>query len=242
MRQLLDWAGQRLKGPDYRLDPAIGFAELAGLATRRFVWAVRGFLRGGGIRRCVFVGAGVRIRNRRFLTLGSGVTLQDGVQIDALARDGVVLGTNVNIGPYTLIQATGVFTRLGTGLHIGDNSGIGAFSFIGAGGGVTIGSNVIMGQYVSFHSENHVFTRVDVPIKAQGVTREGISIGDDCWIGAKATFLDGAHVGRGCVVAAGSVVKGTFPDYSVIAGVPARIVRTRLAGKEQRDANRHAFS
>ena len=158
------------------------------------------------------------------------MTIQDGVTIDALSTNGVLLGANCNVGPMAIIQATGVLTRIGVGLSIGENSGIGGFSFIGCGGGVVIGANVIMGQYVSFHSENHLFEDIQKPIRTQGVTRAGISIGDDCWIGAKSTFLDGANVGRGCVVAAGSVVKGQIPPFSVVAGVPARVVKSRLMG------------
>jgi len=62
----------------------------------------------------------------------------------------------------------------------------------------------------------------------QGVNRKGIVIEDDCWVGGNATFLDGCHLGRGCVVAAGAVVRGEIPPYSVIAGVPARVIRSRL--------------
>ena len=92
---------------------------------------------------------------------------------------------------------------------------------------MTIGANVIMGQHISFHPETHVFASMAKPIRQQGVTRAGIVIGNDCWIGAKVTFLDGARVGSGVVVAAGSVVRGVIPDNVVIGGVPARILKHR---------------
>jgi acetyltransferase-like isoleucine patch superfamily enzyme len=58
-------------------------------------------------------------------------------------------------------------------------------------------------------------------------------IEDDCWVGANTTFLDGAHVGRGCVIAAGSLVRGEIPPYSVLVGSPARVLKSRLpAGTE----------
>jgi acetyltransferase-like isoleucine patch superfamily enzyme len=79
---------------------------------------------------------------------------------------------------------------------------------------------------VSFHSQEHVFDDSSQSIKDQGTTEKGIVIGDDCWIGAKASILDGTVIGRHCVVAAGAVVKGNFPDYSVIGGVPAKILRS----------------
>jgi acetyltransferase-like isoleucine patch superfamily enzyme len=147
--------------------------------------------------------------------------------IDGLSEDGVTVGRNVNIGPYCQIEATGVITSIGKGVMIGDNSGMGAFCFVGAAGGVRIGNNVIMGQRVSFHSEDHRFDRIDVPIRMQGVTRKGIEIGDDCWIGAGVVFLDGACVGNGCVIGAGAVVKGVIPQNSIAVGVPARVIRKR---------------
>jgi acetyltransferase-like isoleucine patch superfamily enzyme len=85
-----------------------------------------------------------------------------------------------------------------------------------------------MGQRIGFHSENHNFDRVDIPIREQGVSRQGIRIEDDCWIGANVTFLDGAYVGCGCVIAAGSIVRGTIPPHSVAAGMPAKVIRSRL--------------
>ena len=72
-----------------------------------------------------------------------------------------------------------------------------------------------------------------MPIRLQGVSHKGITIGRNCWIGAKATFLDGAEIGDGCIVAAGAVVRGTFPENVVIGGVPARILKTRTNGNEE---------
>lgn len=67
----------------------------------------------------------------------------------------------------------------------------------------------------------------DVPIREQGVTRQGIDIGSDCWIGAKVTILDGVSLGRGCVIAAGSVVTRSFPEHAIIGGVPAKLLKMR---------------
>lgn len=233
LRNLLNQVASRAKGSAYVLDPKLPLSALLGLAARRMSWLVRGRLRFPFRRGSVFIGDAVILRNKRFIRLGRSVTFGRGCIVDGLSRDGVRLGDNVNVGPYTTIQASGVLTKLGTGCNMGDNSAIGGYSFIGCGGGVAIGDNVIMGQYISFHSENHIFDRTDVTIRSQGVTRTGIVIEDDCWVGAKATFLDGCHVGRGCVVAAGSVVRGKIPPYSVIGGVPARVLRSRLAEESE---------
>jgi acetyltransferase-like isoleucine patch superfamily enzyme len=119
--------------------------------------------------------------------------------------------------------------NLGEGCSIGRNSGIGQFGFIGCGGGVTIGENVIMGQFVSFHTENHLHADLERPIVSQGVRRAPVIIEDDVWVGVKVTFLSGAHVGHGSIVAAGAVVRGIIPPLSIIGGVPARIIGKREA-------------
>lgn len=222
---------RRLKrDPAYRLSPDLSTADLLVILWRRG-WA---FMRGlwwrprlGSAAGPLFVGRGVRIWHPRRLSVGRSVTLEDHVHIDALSRRGVRLGDNVTIAKFTIIEATGVISHLGEGFEMGDNSSLGDYCFVGAAGGVRIGRNVLVGQRVSFHSENHRFERTDVPIKEQGVTRRGIVVEDDCWLGAGSILLDGVTVGRGSVVAAGSVVTRDVPPYSVVAGVPAKVMRQR---------------
>ncbi len=169
----------------------------------------------------VFMAKGVNLRGASLIRFGKGVTLERGVIIDGLMRKGVVLGDNVKIGAYSVIVGAPV-SNLGEGISMGANSAVDAFSFIGSSGFVSIGENVIMGQHVSFHPENHVYDRTDIPIRSQETTRLGITIEDDCWVGANVTFLDGAVVGRGCVIGAGSVVRGKIPPYCIAIGVPAK--------------------
>jgi acetyltransferase-like isoleucine patch superfamily enzyme len=231
MRIIAQWAARRLKGSDYALDPALSPAALLDEIASRALCLLRGLrwrlippFGPGGV---VFAGAGVRLRHRALIRCGRAVTLGRGVMIDALSHEGVHIGDDVNLGPWCILEASGVISNIGKGIRIGSHCGIGAFSYIGGAGGVDIGDNVIMGQRVSFHPENHRFDRTDVPIRDQGVTRDGIVLGDDCWVGANVTFLDGARVGAGCVIAAGTVVRGEIPPNSVCAGVPVRVLRTR---------------
>ncbi len=227
IRFLLNALVSKIKGYPYQIDVRISSGSLLMLALHRCTSLIRGFLIFGCPSKKIFIESNVTLKNKKHIFMQTGVSIGKFVTIDGLSESGVHLGRNVNIGPYTIIQGTGIMTRLGKGLTIGDHSGVGAFSFFGCGGGVTIGSHVIMGQYVSFHAENHHYDRLDLPIKQQGVNRKGIRIGDNCWVGAKVTFLDGAVVGNGCVIAAGAVVKGEIPDNVVIAGVPAKIIKKR---------------
>lgn len=227
--QFLDYGLSRLKRRDYHLDRGVPLNLLAATVLRRLIWLVRGFVKCGVLQRrlnVVFMAPRVNLRNASLIRFGKGVTLERGVIIDGMSHDGIILGDNVVIGAYSLVRASSP-SSLGAGLRMGNNSAIDAYSFIGAAGPVLIGENVIMGQHVSFHAENHNYDRTDIPIKEQGTRRIGIVIEDDCWVGSNAIFLDGCHVGRGSVIAAGSIVRGEIPPYSVAAGAPARVIKSR---------------
>lgn len=68
---------------------------------------------------------------------------------------------------------------------------------------------------------------MELPIREQGVTREGIIIEDDCWLGSGVKVLDGVTIGKGCVIGANSVVTKDIPPYSVAVGAPARVIKKR---------------
>lgn len=221
-------AAARAKGEDFRIDPAIGPSDLLSLARRRGMMALRGRIRFAGTAHHPFVGRAVTIRARRKIHLGAGVTLADGCVVDAVSVHGVHLGDNVTVGRNTRIECTGSIRTIGWGIDVGDSVGMGTDCFYGCAGGITIGTDTIVGNFVSFHSESHVIADRTTPIRRQGVSHRGITIGDDCWIGAKATILDGARVGRGSVVAAGAVVvAGEYAPFGIYGGVPARRIGDR---------------
>lgn len=186
------------------------------------------------VRKKIVLGAGARVLEPCRLFLGGGlVRIEEYCLVDCAATDGIHLGRNFKLGAHSRMIASGALSDLGIGIRIGDNVGIGEFAYIGGAGGVIIGADTIVGQYFSVHPENHNFEDQGRPIREQGVTRIGIEIGDSCWIGAKVTVTDGVKVGRHCVIAAGSVVTRSFPDYSVIGGVPARLIRP-IGAKEEK--------
>jgi acetyltransferase-like isoleucine patch superfamily enzyme len=226
--------GSRIKGRPFHLDRNIPLSLLLGLMLRRAIWLMRGMFKLLVLQRriaTVFMAKGVNLRGAPLIRFGKGVTLERGVIIDGLMRKGVLLGDNVKIGAYSVIVGAPA-SNLGEGISMGANSAVDAFSFLGSSGFISIGQNVIMGQHVGFHPENHNFDRTDIPIREQGTTRIGITIEDDVWVGSNAIFLDGAHVGKGCVIGAGSVVRGNIPPYSIAVGVPAKVVRSRMPGEK----------
>jgi maltose O-acetyltransferase len=117
-------------------------------------------------------------------------------------------------------------SNFSTKIEIGNNSGVGIRCHLL--GKVIIGNDVLMGPECLFYTWNHNFSEKDVLIRKQGKSIEKpIQIGNDVWIGSRVTFLPGVSIGNGCIVGASSVVTKSFPDYSVIAGNPAKIVKIR---------------
>lgn len=179
------------------------------------------------IAKNVFIGKKVKVIERKQLTLGQKTKLQEGVYIDALSQDGVSIGDGVVIGRNTRIECTGGLQSIGKGVRIGSRTTFGNDCMFGAAGGIEIGDDVVAGQFIRFHSENHNFDDTTKLIREQGVTHKGIKIGNNCWIGAGVVFLDGAELGDGCVIGANTVVTKKFPSNVVIAGIPAKIISCR---------------
>lgn len=209
-------------GKGYETDPRIPSGLYRRLLYVRASMLLRGIV---FLRKKVFLGKGCTISNKRNIVFGKNITIEAHTRIDGYCSEPLTLGDNVKIGAYSYVTCTSHLSKYGKGLKMGNNSAIGEFTHFGASGGIEIGDDVIMGSYISFHSENHVFEDRSKPIREQGVTSKGIKLGNNIWVGAKVTFLDGSSVGDNSVVAAGAVVNGNFPPNSLIGGIPAKILR-----------------
>lgn len=222
---------QRLKhDSDYKLDINLTIGDLFEILRYRGMAVLRGYLLSWRLANSdgvLMVGHKVTLRHKGKISVGESVILEDYVFIDALSQEGVHLGNNVTIAKHSTLQCTGVIQEIGVGIKLGNNSAIGAYSFLGGQGGISIGDNVIMGPNVNIFSENHEFQNPDIPIRLQKTSRKGVIIEDNCWIGANATIVDGVHIKSGCVVAAGSVVTNDFEPDSILGGVPARLISER---------------
>ena len=106
---------------------------------------------------------------------------------------------------------------------IGDNTRIGIHCTII--GPVCIGNNVNLAQGITVTALNHNFADTSRRIDEQGISTNPVVIGDDVWIGANAVILPGVTIGRHVVVAAGAVVTKDVPDYCVVAGIPAKVIK-----------------
>lgn len=116
------------------------------------------------------------------------------------------------------------------GIVIGDRCVIGAGSTLTAHESITLGDDVWFGQDVFVSDASHGYQDPETPIGRQLGSHQPVTIGSGTWVGHGAVILPGARIGRHVVVGAGSVVRGTVPDHSVVAGVPARAVRRFEAG------------
>lgn len=121
----------------------------------------------------------------------------------------------------------GMVVNFPENVTFGDNLIVNRNVSITARSRVTIGNNVLFGPNVVINDSNHLFKDRETPINKQGHTAEEIVIEDDVWIASNSVILKGVHIGKGAVVAAGSVVTKDVPPYVVVAGVPARQIKNR---------------
>lgn len=202
-----------------------------------YLWYFRSFLR-ASFKRIFFkrskgifmlIGKHSVIRQPHYLSVGTEFIVEDFCEINCISQKGIVFGDRVSIGRYALIRPTNFYGggEIGEGLIVGNNSNIGSYAYIGCSGFVEIGNNVMISPRVSIYSENHVFSDIDLPMKEQGVHREFVKIEDDCWIAANSIILSGVTIGKGSVVSAGSVVTKDVPQYSIVGGVPAKVIKQR---------------
>ncbi|MBF6588994.1 MAG: acyltransferase [Ktedonobacterales bacterium] len=233
MRRIVILLVRRLKRDRaWTLDPAMSTGALLAMLGSSLRKALRGRARRIGFRRArgvTLIGKHVTLRNKRYIRAGRNLIVEDYAEIQGLSRQGITFGDRVSIGRFAMIRPSGYYGgELGEGLSVGDHSNIGAYCYIGCAGFIRIGSNVMMSPRVSLYAENHNFAEVTRPMKEQGVTRAPIVIEDDCWIASHSVILAGVTIGRGSIIAAGSVVTRDVPPYSIVAGSPARVLRSRL--------------
>ncbi len=167
---------------------------------------------------------GVRLRFASQIQLGRGVYLDHGTYIHA-CRNGVQIGAETLIMKNAILHVYNFRDLPHAGIWIGERSLIGESCILRGQGGIHIGDDVYLGTLVQVLAVNHVFADTTRPVSTQGITAQGISIANGSWIGSGAIILDGVHIGQNAVVGAGSVVTKDVPDYSVVVGNPARVVR-----------------
>jgi acetyltransferase-like isoleucine patch superfamily enzyme len=128
-----------------------------------------------------------------------------------------------SLGQYSVVESGACINNAVGDVIIGDHTRIGLHNTVI--GPVTIGNHVNLAQGITVTALNHNFDNVELRIDEQGVSTNPVTIADDVWIGANAVVLPGVSIGSHSVVAAGAVVTKDVPAHSLVAGVPAKIIR-----------------
>lgn len=138
-------------------------------------------------------------------------------------RKDIVPFNNFSLGARSVIEDYSCINNAVGDLIIGNETRIGLHNTII--GPVTIGNNVNLAQGVVISGLNHNYENINIPINKQGVSMAQIIINDNVWVGANSVITAGVSIGNHCIIAAGSIVTKNIPDYSVVAGSPARIIK-----------------
>ena len=168
---------------------------------RKYCWALRTFLRKpwfGYIGMMTYMGKPSLLHQTKNIYISNKVRIQPGARLETHGDGLIHIEENVSIGQNLHCSAA-------NNLMIGK--------------GTTISGNVLITDM------DHEYQKIDVPIMEQDIIKNETIIGENCFIGFGAAILAGTKLGKQCIVGTNAVVRGEFPDYSVIVGAPARIVK-----------------
>ncbi|RPI03518.1 MAG: TIGR00374 family protein [Calditrichaeota bacterium] len=171
-------------------------------------------------------GRSLSLQHSTKITLGKRCVIDEYCRLSAQGdhNSRIILGNEVLLGRNTVLGTRGGH------IEIGDFSNIGAGCRLGTTSHITFGNHVLLAANCYIGGAQHRFDRLDVPIMRQGyVSRGGVTIEDNVWLGAGVIVLDGVTIGSGSVIGAGSVVTKSVPPNSIAVGVPAKIKGSRVA-------------
>jgi acetyltransferase-like isoleucine patch superfamily enzyme len=162
-----------------------------------------------------------------------------GKRVEVYARPGygrLILGRWVHIGDGTSLRCHEGSLTIGDKVVFGRNNVVNSYLDI------SIGATTIVADMVYVTDFDHVFADASLPIKDQGIVKAPVRIGADVWLGTKVSVVRGTTILDGCVVAANAVVTKDLPPYSIAAGVPARVLRSRLDDHDAATTTRAALA
>ncbi|MCP4266932.1 MAG: acyltransferase [Candidatus Brocadiaceae bacterium] len=157
--------------------------------------------------------------SRGTIALGCNVKIEDFSDL----RGKIILGDNIHIHRYVVLRSFEGTIEIGVGTTVNP------FTTIYGNGGVKIGKHCSIATKCTIVAQNHKFKNIHKNIKEQGSSSKGIVIEDDVWIGSNTVILDGVRIESGAIVGAGAVVTKNVNRYSVVGGVPAKVINHRLS-------------
>ena len=174
----------------------------------------------------LYIQPGVEFIGANHIEIGDRVTIFRDVRLIADGQNNKIRlenrvclerGVDINVVPY----------EDNCHIEIGERTVIGPYTCVAGPGHIKIGKSCLIASHVGIYANNHNFADLTHYIWDQGVSRKGIVIEDDCWLGTGVKVLDGVTIGRGSVIGAGAVVTKNIPPYSVAVGVPAKVIAHR---------------
>jgi len=169
-----------------------------------------------------FISPFAKIRSANRITIKKNTYILGGAVLSASHGGRIFIGNHCDIKRYSILNASQGF------IEIGDDSSINPFCFLGGYGGIIIGDGVRIAPGVKIYSYEHGYENVDIPMHKQKIIKKEIIIKDDVWIGSNAIITGGVTVGKGSIIAAGAVVTKSVDPYSIVAGVPAKVIKKRM--------------
>lgn len=172
----------------------------------------------------VIFGQHLSIRHPSKIIIGKGTIIDDNCVLDAKSdrNPGIIIGEKCQISRNATIS-----TGYKGYVRIGENTLIGIGSMLQAPGGIDIGKNVLIGDMVELNAAKHIYEDPGLPILDQGITMEGITVGDDVWIGAGVIVTDGVTISKGSIIGPGCLIKDDIPEYTVVTSEPGKIMKYR---------------
>lgn len=169
------------------------------------------------------------LRNK-FHSFGKGSMIKP--FLNSSHEEYISIGNHVNIGSFCRITVSTEFggytvkSKNNIRLKIGNNVDVGNNTFISANNNIQIGNHVIMSAYVFITDHDHGFIDIKKNLHEQPLTEKGsVVIEDNVFLGVKSTLLKNVTIGEYSVIAANSVVTKNVPPYSVVAGIPAKVIK-----------------
>lgn len=163
------------------------------------------------------------INKKKYKYLSKDAVVQRLLRIDG--KENIHIGNNVIIQKMSWLAAVPLTGEKDCILEIGDGTIIGHFNHIYATGKIIIGKNVLTADKVFISDNQHGYEDITLPILKQVIKQlPPLYIGDGTWIGENSCIL-GASIGKNCVIGANSVVNKNIPDYCIVVGAPARIIK-----------------
>jgi len=155
------------------------------------------------------------------INIGEGSEIEDGVILSTKH------GGSITVGKNCIIRRGAMLLTYGGNIALGDYCGVNIYSILYGHGGLVIGDYVQIAAHSVVIPANHGFSSLDIPIWKQPLSKKGIQIENDVWVGANVTILDGVKIGRGAVIGAGSVVTKSIMSFAVVTGNPAEVIKIR---------------